>query len=59
MPVGWADGEWIAGYHRWDGARYVWVGGHWDHRPRVGARWVGAHWEPRARGKVWVEGHWN
>jgi WXXGXW repeat (2 copies) len=57
--VGWADGEWIAGFHRWDGHRYVWVGGRWDHRPHAGAHWVGAHWEPRARGKVWVEGHWD
>ena len=24
---------WIAGYHRWDGARYVWVGGRWEIGP--------------------------
>lgn len=24
---------WIAGYHRWDGGRYVWVPGRWDRPP--------------------------
>jgi hypothetical protein len=50
---------WIAGYHRWDGARYVWTPGRWDRPPHPGARWVahrwvhnGDHWEMR-------EGHWR
>jgi hypothetical protein len=58
-PVGWNDGEWIAGYQRWDGAHYVWEKGRWDHRPRPEARWQAAHWEGRAHGKVWVEGGWK
>ncbi|MGA8530891.1 MAG: hypothetical protein WB622_14340, partial [Acidobacteriaceae bacterium] len=28
---GWA---WVGGYHRWDGARYVWVPGRWAQPPR-------------------------
>jgi len=61
QPVGWSDGEWIAGYQRWDGAHYVWEPGRWDHRPRVGAKWSAGHWEPHrsGHGKVWVEAHWN
>jgi hypothetical protein len=50
---------WIDGYHRWDGAHYVWVGGRWDRPPHPGAHWVAHrwvrvhdHWEMR-------EGHWR
>jgi hypothetical protein len=50
---------WAAGYHRWDGHRYVWAPGHYERRPRVGARWVPARWEVRGRGKVWVEAHFE
>ena len=51
--------EWIAGYHRWDGARYVWVPGRWDHRPHPGAHWVAHRWVHRNGGYVLVEGHWR
>lgn len=50
---------WESGYHRWDGQRYVWVGGHWDHPPRPGAVWVPHHWVHRHGGWVLVEGHWR
>lgn len=50
---------WVSGYHRWDGARYVWVPGRWDRPPRPRARWVPAHYNHRHGGWVFVEGHWR
>jgi hypothetical protein len=50
---------WAPGYHRWWGGRYVWIRGHYEHRPRPGARYYGGHWERRPRGHVWVEAHWD
>ncbi len=50
---------WVSGYHRWDGARYVWVPGRYERPPHRGAHWVAHrwvrvhdHWEMR-------EGHWR
>jgi WXXGXW repeat (2 copies) len=50
---------WVDGYHRWDGARYVWVPGRWDRPPHHGQRWVAHHWVHRNGGYVMVEGHWR
>ncbi|MGA2728737.1 MAG: hypothetical protein ABSE96_13060 [Terracidiphilus sp.] len=50
---------WVGGYHRWDGARYIWVPGHYDHPPRPHAVWVQHHWVHRHGGWVLVEGHWR
>lgn len=50
---------WIAGYHRWDGERYVWVPGRWDRPPREHAVWVPHHWVHRHGGWVLIEGHWR
>ena len=50
---------WIAGYHRWDGARYVWVGGRWEIGPSPRARWVPGHWRHDRGGWTWVPGHWR
>lgn len=51
---------WVPGYYRWDGARYVWVHGHWAHQPRTGAVWVPGHWAQGPRGRwFWREGHWR
>jgi hypothetical protein len=49
----------IEGYHRWNGHAYVWERAHWERPARPGLRWIPARWEPRARGHVWVEGHWG
>jgi hypothetical protein len=51
--------EWRAGYHRWDGARYVWVPGEYVAPPRRGVHWVPGHWANRGGGYVWIEGHWR
>jgi len=50
---------WIRGYHRWDGAAYVWVPGRWERRPRAGVVWVEGHWRHHRNGWYWIEGHWR
>ncbi|HEY2859662.1 MAG TPA: hypothetical protein VGJ21_14680 [Terracidiphilus sp.] len=50
---------WIAGYHRWDGNRYVWTAGRWDRPPHPHAVWVPHRWVHHDRGWVMVEGHWR
>ncbi|MEW5984152.1 MAG: hypothetical protein AB1806_17505 [Acidobacteriota bacterium] len=50
---------WIAGYHRWERNRYVWVPGHWTKPPRHSSVWVPGHWDRTSRGYVWVAGRWK
>jgi WXXGXW repeat (2 copies) len=51
---------WIAGYHRWDGAAYVWVPGQWERPPRARARWAAGHWVHNGRrGWYFVDGRWR
>jgi hypothetical protein len=50
---------WVPGYHRWNGAAYVWVAGRWVMPPRAGVVWVPPHWAPRSGGYVFVPGHWR
>jgi hypothetical protein len=50
---------WVHGYHRWDGARYVWTPGEWREPPHGHARWVDGHWDHHHDGYVWVEGRWR
>jgi hypothetical protein len=50
---------WVAGYHRWDGHRYVWVKGHYAHPPHPGAVWVAGDWREERGGHVWHEGYWR
>jgi hypothetical protein len=58
-PRPYGGAVWVSGYHRWDGARYVWVPGRWDRPPRPRARWVPAHYVHRQGGWILVEGHWR
>ncbi len=53
------DWVWVGGYHRWDGHRYVWVGGHYGRPPHPGAVWVQGEWRGEGGGHVWHEGHWR
>ena len=53
------DWAWHNGYHRWDGARYVWVPGFYAQPPHPHAHWVDGRWANRGGGYVWVEGHWR
>jgi hypothetical protein len=50
---------WVDGYHRWDGAHYVWTPGRWDRPPHPGAHWVAHHYVRRGGGWVLVEGRWR
>jgi hypothetical protein len=50
---------WVAGYHRWDGHRYIWVGGRWVVPPRPRAIWIPGHWVDSPRGWFWRPGHWR
>ena len=50
---------WHAGYHRWDGARYVWIPGSYVVAPRPRAVRVPGRWVPSPRGYFWREGHWR
>jgi hypothetical protein len=49
---------WIGGEYRWDGHRYVEVGGHWARAPR-GRTWVRGGWRPVRGGYAWTRGHWR
>jgi hypothetical protein len=51
---------WVGGFHRWDGAAYAWVPGHWVLPPRPHAVWVPGHWVHHAHhGWWWKEGRWK
>jgi hypothetical protein len=56
LHAGWV---WVPGYYRWNGRRYVWVGGYWTKPPRPRAIWVPGRWVPRGGGYVWVNGYWR
>jgi hypothetical protein len=50
---------WVGGFHRWDGARYVWTPGRWSAPPRPHARWTAGHWSHDRRGWYWLDGRWR
>ena len=54
-----ANVVWVPGYHRWNGASYVWVSGRWAQPPRRHARWVEGRWVHERRGYYWSEGRWR
>lgn len=58
-PYGHPGWAWQAGYHRWDGQRYVWVPGAYAAPPRPRAVWVEGRWVNRGGGWYWREGHWR
>jgi hypothetical protein len=58
-PPPFGGAVWIGGYHRWDGGRYVWVPGRWDHPPHPGARWEAGRWVHGRDGYRWREGRWR
>jgi hypothetical protein len=58
-PVPHEGWVWQPGYHRWDGAHYVWVPGTYVQPPYEHAAWVPGHWAHRGGGWVWIDGHWR
>jgi hypothetical protein len=58
-PAPYPGGVWIPGHWRWNGRRYVWMGGYYRHAPRPAAVWIPGHWAQRPGGWVWIHGHWR
>lgn len=50
---------WRSGYWSWNGAKYVWMRGHYVQRPSPTANWIPGYWEQRPEGWTWVEGRWT
>lgn len=50
---------WVGGFWANRDGRWVWMPGHWERGPRVGAHWTAGHWVHRTRGWVWIEGRWD
>jgi hypothetical protein len=50
---------WVAGFHRWDGARYVWAPGHYAAPPRPGVRWVPDGYSRRGGRYYYRHGYWR
>jgi len=50
---------WIPGYQSWNGARYVWIPGHWESVPMGRRVWIQGHWAHNHHGWYWVPGHWR
>jgi hypothetical protein len=50
---------WVAGYWTYVNAKWVWVPGHWERRPRVGAGYYPGHWDKTTKGWVWTPGRWD
>ena len=51
--------QWVPGYHRWDGHRYIWASGRWVVPPRARAVWIPGRWVNSPRGWFWRSGHWR
>ena len=49
---------WMKGYWKWEG-HWVWVSGHWHHRPHAHAEWTSGYWHERHGHWVWAEGRWQ
>ncbi len=49
---------WEPGHWNWNGARYVWVPGHYLERTAAGEHWVHGHWAQRNGVWEWMPGHW-
>ena len=49
---------WQPGHYDWDGARYIWVPGHWVDRAGHGTLWQDGYWQRAGAGFTWVPPHW-
>jgi hypothetical protein len=50
---------WVEGYQRWNGSRYVWVGGRWVRPPRPGAVWVAPVYVRQGSAWAFRAGYWR
>ena len=49
---------WQPGYWQLQGARHVWIGGHWAEPPQAGMMWEAPKWESHAGKWDFHEGRW-
>ncbi len=50
---------WIPGYWAFDGARYVWVAGHWEIPPPNCRTYVAPYWANQGGTYVYIRGYWR
>jgi hypothetical protein len=50
---------WVSGYYTYRNGQWIWVSGHWDAPPRIGATWIEGHWHRTTGGWIWTPGHWE
>jgi hypothetical protein len=54
-----ATASWVSGYWHWEGARYVWIPGHWENAP-PGSQWYAPKYSQNADGRFFYEpGGWT
>jgi hypothetical protein len=54
-----ANSAWVNGYWHWEGARYVWIPGHWENAP-PGAQWYAPKYSQNTDGRYYYEpGGWT
>jgi hypothetical protein len=54
-----ATAAWVSGYWHWEGARYVWIPGHWENAP-PGAQWYAPRYTQNTDGRFFYEpGGWS
>jgi hypothetical protein len=50
---------WVYGYYDFDGARYLWVPGHWEIPPPNVVTFVRPHWRYRGGTYVYIRAYWR
>ena len=54
-----ATAAWVSGYWHWEGARYVWIPGHWENAP-PGSQWYAPRYTQNTDGRFFYEpGGWS
>ncbi len=53
------DAYWVPGYWSPSGARYRWIGGHYERPPYQNAYWTHGHWDHYNDGWRYHEGRWD
>ncbi len=54
-----ATAAWVSGYWHWEGARYVWIPGHWENAP-PGSQWYAPRYTQNTDGRFYYEpGGWS
>lgn len=51
--------DWISGYWRWNGDRWLWTPGHYERRPHANAVWVPSQYYTANGQRYWRTGYWR